>query len=1044
MRTFTTINGSNVASSQASSSNNQRSSFTAPGSRKDNTGDSPLAFTGISLWVGASASASLVPVINDVSGESFTIPISETPSTETDFIDIYSPVYDLDSSRSVSFGHNPTGTVIFGIRNLGGVTISPLPAGFDKSYVGRLRYHEVPTAPQNVTVYNPTDSEMTVSWDKPLEDGGNQIKKYVVQYSKNEFGRTAGSPLSPLEEFTEVTTASMSVVLQGLDSDTYYWIRVLAANDLYDDENIKGGSPWSHPLRFKTTPPVPNWEDQEFGEYFTDTSGGETNGQIILDTPKPVVGSTFSGSVRANYANYYDVIDGTLPSGLVLDPFTGTLAGIPDTEGIYSFTVAAVNELGSARKTFTVVVTEFAEDNPTVDPLIRVGLYYSANVAIENGSAYAITSGTLPSGLSLDSVNGRIYGTPQFAGQVGVTLTITKPTDPVTYVVKDLSFDVKPNATIFRDIGGVIAQTTAIQAKRWDGSNWIDIDNVKKFDGTSFVDVSYPTQPLQATGGTIVDYADASRRYRSHIFTEDDNFEILSLGESDATVSFLLVGGGGSGGAGSSVGVFSGGGGGGGGGVLYGSTTVSVGNYSISVGEGGLASSSTGNDGENSSAFGTSVTGGGGGGSQKDTAAGRSGGAGGGGANNGLGGSGTGSGDLIQGYSGGRSSSYVSGSTYYPPGGGGGSGAFGEDSSSGNSGNGGDGRAYNLSGTYTYYGAGGGGGANGDDPISNVNGSGGTGGGADGGVDSDTGSTAPSAPANYGGGGGGGRGNDSNSQGGAGGKGLVIVRYPIGFNDFTPLSASGGTVVEIDYEGVSYKLHTFSSGGSDDFVVSGLSDDPNADIIEYLIVAGGGGGGAGDNETEAGSGGGAGGVLSGTLQATVDSYVVQVGSGGTGNGGSGNCAPGNAGGDSSLGVVVADGGGGGGPARATNGRDGGSGGGAGRRASRGGLGVLGQGNNGSKEGGNSGGAGGSSDNPIPANGVRIASAGRTSSITGSTTEYGRGGTGGANRTYGPVAVTDGGGGGGGNSGGEGPGNPRQFMPPGRPGNPGKVFVRYKI
>lgn len=1039
MRTFATINGSNTPETSASSPNNQRSAFTVPKTRQDNTGATPLAITGLSLWVGAPSGGTIAPVVNDVVGESFSVPVSSTASIETDYINIFSKIYTLDANRSVSFGHNATGTILFGIRNLSGVTVSPLPAGSNKSYVGKFKYFEVPTKPQNVIVYAPTDNSLTVQWEKPENDGGNAINKYVVQYSKNEFGRTAGSPLAPLEEFSEVETTGMSVVLTNLDSDTYYWIRVLAANDLYDSAEIKGGSEWSVPLRFKTTPPIPSWEDENLGEFFVDASGGPTNGQTILDSPRPVVGSSFTASVRANNANFYNLASGTIPDGLTLDPFTGIMSGVPTTDGIYTFIIAALNELGGARKSFTLVVTDLAEDNPSINPLIRVGLYYSANIAIEDGAGYTITTGTLPAGLSLDSVNGRIYGTPQFAGETTVTLTITK--NDATTVVKDLVFDIKPNATIFRDIGGVIAQTTAVQAKRWDGSDWVDVESVKKFDGTNFADVSYPTQPLQATGGTIVDYADGSRRYRSHIFTEDDDFEVLNLGESDGSVSFLVISGGGSGGAGASS-IFAGGGGGGGGGILYGATTVSVGVYNVDVGEGGDSSTSTGNNGSSSSVFGTSTAGGGGGGSQKGTSTGSVGGSGGGGANGSAGGSGTGTGDLRQGFNGANSTSYTAvDGTHYVPGGGGGAGESATDI------DGGDGLAFNLSGTYTHYSGGGGAGAGGNDVTSNLAGSGGAGGGASGGSVADATSIAPAATPNYGGGGGGGRGQDPNSQGGAGGKGLVIVRYPIGFNDFTPISATGGTVTEIDYQGVSYKLHTFSSGGSDDFVVSGLSDDTNSDIIEYLIVAGGGGGGAGDNEFEPGSGGGAGGLLTGTFAASVDTYVVQVGAGGVGRGGGGNCQPGTAGGDSSLGLIVADGGGGGlQPRGGFNAvADGGSGGGATPRNSRAGNGIPGQGNNGSREtSGNRGGAGGSSDNPIAANGVRVATSGRTSTITGAIVEYGRGGTGGSGGSNGPAAVTDGGGGGGGRAGGEAAGNPNQFMPPGRPGNPGKVFVRYKV
>lgn len=79
------------------------------------------------------------------------------------------------------------------------------------------------------------------------------------------------------------------------------------------------------------------------------------------------------------------------------------------------------------------------------------------------------------------------------------------------------------------------------------------------------------------------------------------------------------------------------------------------------------------------------------------------------------------------------------------------------------------------------------------------------------------------------------------------------------------ISATGGTTTLSG----SYKYHVFTTSGS--FTISSGSG-----TVNYLIVGGGGGGG-----DRHGGGGGAGGVFTGTWSATVGTYTITVGAGGT-------------------------------------------------------------------------------------------------------------------------------------------------------------------
>jgi len=272
------------------------------------------------------------------------------------------------------------------------------------------------------------------------------------------------------------------------------------------------------------------------------------------------------------------------------------------------------------------------------------------------------------------------------------------------------------------------------------------------------------TSTFAASGGTEV----TSGGYKYHKFTSSANFVVSS---GTKTIEYLIVAGGGGGGN------HAGGGGGGAGGFLTGSTTGTVGTYSIVVGGGGAkvgtTSTAATNDGSDSTGLGFTAIGGGR--SQYQTG-GDDGGSGGGGMGNGGQSSG-GSGTTGQGNAGGIAGASQMG------GGGGGAGAVGAASSGTQGGAGGVGlntlsawATATSSGASGYYAGGGGGGTHGSGGTGGAGGSGGGGAGASYGT-----SDGVDGSANTGGGGGGagGRNGINASAGGAGGSGIVIIRYQV-------------------------------------------------------------------------------------------------------------------------------------------------------------------------------------------------------------------------------------------------------------------------
>ncbi|MBU3543274.1 filamentous hemagglutinin N-terminal domain-containing protein, partial [Polynucleobacter sp. MWH-Loch1C5] len=468
----------------------------------------------------------------------------------------------------------------------------------------------------------------------------------------------------------------------------------------------------------------------------------------------------------------------------------------------------------------------------------------------------------------------------------------------------------------------------------------------------------------------------------------------FTTGVGVTSVEVMVIGGGGSGGG--SVG-----GGGGAGGVVYYSVygvSAST-SYTVRVGGGGAGAAPSGNGNVGGdSAFGSILAvGGGGGGNASNSGSGAapdSGGSGGGGQCYGAGNcSSTGaSGSVSQGNAGG---SYVG--TYNLGSGGGGGGALTAGSNSTNNGiggNGGDGVSYAITGSSVTYATGGGGvGHNGSNNglggSNNINGNAATNGGSSpGAVRANTGS------------GGGGQwlyASVGNSQ--AGSSGIVVVRYVTSGGSSLTIDAGGGTSMIAGSVSGSTALikngigrlnltgsNTYTGGttvtagtlgiykndslGSGTLTLStsttlllgravtniqnaiNLTGNATIDLdtsVEYLVVGGGGGGGA-----HVGGGGGGGGVLTGFLDATLNSYGVLVGSGGSGgvmtnnNWNTPTTSAARNGGSSSLGSLTALGGGGGGqwtyiePNQHNLGTPVASGGGSGD-ATSGGAGTAGQG-----------------------------------------------------------------------------------------------------
>lgn len=157
---------------------------------------------------------------------------------------------------------------------------------------------------------------------------------------------------------------------------------------------------------------------------------------LVENLPEGVLNQPYSGSVTpvgGTGPHLVEVTAGTFPPNLSIDPLTGAITGIPDTPGIYTFTVRATDQgsnVVSAPYTITIVI-------PVVLDLAGVsngvfGVAYNRAITATGGSgsySFSVDPASLPGGLSL-AANGVLSGTPNQLGNFNFTVTATDTSVP--------------------------------------------------------------------------------------------------------------------------------------------------------------------------------------------------------------------------------------------------------------------------------------------------------------------------------------------------------------------------------------------------------------------------------------------------------------------------------------------------------------------------------------------------------------------------------------------------------------------------------------
>lgn len=138
------------------------------------------------------------------------------------------------------------------------------------------------------------------------------------------------------------------------------------------------------------------------------------------------------------------VTGGYMPEGITLDPATGEISGTPHDKGDFIFTVQVTDANSStAEKEFFLHISGDLSIATGAIPDGAKDKYYSFMLEADGGLLpynWRIKSGTLPSGLSFNSANGTIYGTPTTRQTYSFTVEVSDNDDPAqvdeqTYII---------------------------------------------------------------------------------------------------------------------------------------------------------------------------------------------------------------------------------------------------------------------------------------------------------------------------------------------------------------------------------------------------------------------------------------------------------------------------------------------------------------------------------------------------------------------------------------------------------------------------------
>ena len=361
-------------------------------------GDSPASAPAVLVTPFTVPDAPTTPSATPADGTialTWTAPVSDGGSPITS--------YDFSTDGGVSWytipssGAATTSFTLTGLTN--GVTYNPAVRAVNAAGVGAALFFGVTipvglaSAPTGVTAV-PGAGSATIAWGAPASNGGSAIISYTIVLTAQPAGTPFtiyGWPGSPFTAF-------------GLTNGTSYLFTVAAVT-------AEGTGAASAPV-FVTPTNVP---DSPSGLIAT-----PGNQQVTLSWTAGANG----GSPITNYLITVSGSSRSINTGS--DATSFTVGGL--TNGIaYTFTVVAVNAAGMSTPPVSAMATPAGPVLITTIslPVATTTVPYSQTLSYTGFPApsWAVSSGSLPPGLSLNSGTGVLSGTPTVRGTYAFTIT---------------------------------------------------------------------------------------------------------------------------------------------------------------------------------------------------------------------------------------------------------------------------------------------------------------------------------------------------------------------------------------------------------------------------------------------------------------------------------------------------------------------------------------------------------------------------------------------------------------------------------------------
>jgi hypothetical protein len=170
-------------------------------------------------------------------------------------------------------------------------------------------------------------------------------------------------------------------------------------------------------------------------------------------------GTAYSATVAGTgESSSFALSAGTLPVGLSIGTASGIISGTPTGSGVSSFTVTRSNTGGSDAQALSIDVKLATPTiTTTAAAAATIGVAYSQALAGTGESvAYSISSGALPTGVTINSTTGVISGTPTVAGVASFTVSKINTGGTATKALSITVNQVAPTITTTSLAGGVI------------------------------------------------------------------------------------------------------------------------------------------------------------------------------------------------------------------------------------------------------------------------------------------------------------------------------------------------------------------------------------------------------------------------------------------------------------------------------------------------------------------------------------------------------------------------------------------------------------